>query len=243
MRAFLRSDVGRVRQVNEDRCAVSGAEGTPIRWSGELAADGAWALLADGIGGHVAGEVAATLAIEVLRPLMPHIQTADDVQRAVNLADEAIFMAMSMRPELNGMGTTIAGAIIRPDAALTFNAGDSRVYALESGVLRQTSTDDVTRSGALMQCLGGYAEPVPMHVHAQWIDSDLDILLCSDGVTDLLSQVSIAELLAETSDNPADAVVNAALSAGGHDNASAIFLQRRNRGSCDPRLLAGSISN
>ena len=94
-----------------------------------------------------------------------------------------------------------------------------------------------------MQCLGGYAEPVPMHVHTQWIDSDLDILLCSDGVTDLLSQVSIAELLAETSDNPADAVVNAALSAGGHDNASAIFLQRRNRDSCDPRLLVGNISN
>jgi protein phosphatase len=218
-------------------------DGSPIQWIGDIAEDGGWALLADGMGGHVAGEIAATLAVEVLRPLMSHIQTPEDVQRAVNLADEAIFMAMKMRPELHGMGTTIAGAVIRPRGALTFNAGDSRVYALDRGVLRQTSIDDVMRSGALLQCLGGYAEPVPMHVHTKWVDADVDILLCSDGVTDLLSDVRMAELLAETSEDPAQDIVSAALSAGGHDNASAIFLQRRNPGSCDPQLLAGNISN
>ena len=230
VRAFLRSDVGRVRQVNEDRCAVSGSGGITINWSGELNADGGWALLADGMGGHVAGEIAAALAIEVLRPLMPHIHTTEDVQRAVNLADEAIFMAMEMRPELHGMGTTIVGAVTRPGAALTFNVGDSRIYAVESGVLRQTSTDDVTRSGALMQCLGGYAEPVPIHVHTAWIEPNVDILLCSDGVTDMLSDVKIADALGETTDDPADAVVSAALAAGGHDNTSVIILKRRNTG-------------
>ncbi len=207
---------------------MSGSDGSPTNWSGELAADAGWALLADGMGGHVAGEIAAALAIEVLRPLMPYIRTVKDVQRAVNLADEAIFMAMRMRPELHGMGTTIAGAVTGQGVTLTFNAGDSRVYAIDRGVLRQTSTDDKTRSGALMQCLGGYAEPVPIHVHTQWIDLEQDILLCSDGVTDLLSDVRIAEVLAEPPGDPAEAIVSAALAAGGHDNTSVIFLKRRN---------------
>ena len=100
MKCFVASDVGKVRSNNEDRCAVSAAAGCLTSWQGALAAEGGWALLADGVGGHVAGEVAATLALEVMRPLMAGIRSNEDVQRAVNAADEAVFMAMDMRPEL-----------------------------------------------------------------------------------------------------------------------------------------------
>jgi serine/threonine protein phosphatase PrpC len=205
---------------------VSGVGGTVVDWTGELVEDGGWALLADGLGGHVAGEVASALAIEVIRPVMPQLRTDDDVHRAVNAADTAIFMAMDMRPELRGMGTTIAGVVLRPDATITFNAGDSRIYALEHGSLTQTSIDDATKGGALLQCLGGYQEPVPIHVHVQRFGPEAAVLLCSDGLTNMLSDDEIASVLASDPDNPASHLVEAGLAAGGHDNVSVIFIQR-----------------
>lgn len=204
---------------------MSGVRGTPVDWSGELAVDGGWALLADGMGGHVAGDVAASLAIEVMRPMMPELRTDMDITDAVNCADEAIFMAMQMRPELHGMGTTIAGVLLRPAAAMAFNAGDSRVYSFENGNLSQVSVDDVTRNGHLLQCLGGYAEPVRMFVHVRRIYAGASILICSDGLTDMVTDSDIAAILSNCPVDPAAALVDAALAGGGHDNVSVIFIE------------------
>lgn len=224
LKVFVASDVGRVRSNNEDRCAVSAAAGFLTDWRGALASEGGWALLADGVGGHVAGEIAATLAIEVMRPLMPGIQADEDIERAVNVADKAIFMAMDMRPELRGLATTITGAVFRPDEVITFNVGDSRAYSFEKGVLRQTSKDDVTSSGRLLQCLGGFQEQVPLLVHKHSVERRAGVLLCSDGLTDLLPDAEIEAVLRRTPDDPARALVDAALAAGGHDNVSVIFV-------------------
>lgn len=223
-KAFVRSHVGCVRADNEDACAVSEAPGLLTNWSGELDSDGGWALVADGVGGHVAGEVAATLAIEVMRPLMPGLRSDADIQKVVNAADQAIFLAMEMRPELHGMATTIAGVVLRPDGALTFNAGDSRVYVYEEGTLTQVSRDDATRSGALLQCLGGFQEPVPLYVHVNRAERGSSILICSDGLTNMLSDHQIAQTLQANARTPADALVDAALAAGGHDNVSVIVI-------------------
>ncbi|WP_300974468.1 protein phosphatase 2C domain-containing protein [Sphingomonas sp. LHG3406-1] len=220
----MASDVGRVRANNEDRCAVSAAAGCVTGWRGVLASEGGWAVLADGVGGHVAGEVAATLAIEVMRPLLAGVRTDEDVQRAVNAADQAIFMAMDMRPELRGMATTIAGAVFQSGQVITFNAGDSRAYSFENGTLTQRSKDDVRRGGALLQCLGGFQEPVPLFVHVRHFKSSASVLLCSDGLTDLLPDKKIEALLRQNPDDPARALVDAALAAGGHDNVSVIFM-------------------
>jgi PPM family protein phosphatase len=224
-RAFVRSHVGHVRSSNEDRCAVSACKSVVERWQGEIQAEGGWALVADGVGGHVAGEVAAAIAIEVLRPLMPQLRTDDDIQKAVNSADQAIYMAMQMRPDLHGMATTIAGVVLRRDGILAFNAGDSRLYAFHRDRLEQISTDDATRSGALLQCLGGFQEPVPMLVHVRRVQPEAHILICSDGLTDMLPDEQIAGVLRECSPEPAEALVEAALGAGGHDNVSVIVIQ------------------
>ena len=226
LRAFVRSHVGAVRADNEDRCAVSGVDGTPVEWIGQLSQDGGWALLADGMGGHVAGEIAASLAVEVLRPQMRKLRTDQDVQGAVNAADEALFMAMDMRPELRGMGTTIAGVVLFPGAALAFNAGDSRIYAFQRGKLTQISTDDATRSGALLQCLGGFQEPVPILVHVYRVRPAAAILLCSDGLTNMLTDREIAQVLSSKPPDPAASLVDAAVRAGGHDNVSVIFIEQ-----------------
>lgn len=226
VKAFVASDVGKVRSNNQDRCAVSAATGCLTRWRGTLASEGGWALIADGVGGHVAGEVAANLAIEVMRPLMAGMRTDEDVQRAVNAADEAIFMAMDMRPELRGMATTITGAVFQSDRAITFNVGDSRAYSFGNGPLTQTSTDDSTHSGALLQCLGGFQEQVPILVHIRRIEQAADVLLCSDGLTDLVPDAAIEAVLRRAPANLAQALVDAALTAGGHDNISVIALVR-----------------
>jgi protein phosphatase len=224
VKAFVASDVGKLRSNNEDRCAVSAAAGCLTSWRGTLASEGGWALLADGVSGHVAGEVAATLAIEAMRPLMARIRTDEDVQQAVNAADEAIFMAMDVRRGLRGMATTITGAVLQSGRAITFNVGDSRGYSFQDGALTQTSKDDVTRSGALLQCLGGFQEPVPLLVHVNHIDRRAGILLCTDGLTDMVPRSQIEAALRLDQENPARALVDAALDAGGHDNVSVIFI-------------------
>ena len=214
-----------MRSSNEDRCAVSGSEDSLKSWQGELSIDSGWALVADGVGGHVAGEVAASIAIEVLRPMMGQLRGDEDIQQAVNAADRAIMMAMEMRPELRGMATTIAGVVLGPDGILAFNVGDTRVYAFDDGLLEQVSTDDATRNGALLQCLGGFQEPVPLLVHVRRVRPEANMLLCSDGLTDMLQDEQIARVLNENPEQPAQALVRSALTAGGHDNVSVIVIQ------------------
>ena len=224
-RAFVQSHVGLVREGNEDACAVSGVAERVTSWSGLISSENGWALVADGVGGHVAGETASALAIEILRPMMSELRTDEDVQDAVNAADAALFTAMDLRPELRGMGTTIAGVGLRPGGAFSLSAGDSRVYAFKNGTLTQISIDDATKRGHLLQCLGGFQEPVPLFVHTHDLERDATILVCTDGLTNELTDAQIAEILTSRPPDPALALVDAALEAGGHDNVSVVVIE------------------
>ena len=224
-KAFVASHVGLLRTLNEDACAVSSATERVTDWTGSISSQDGWALIADGLGGHVAGEIASALAIEIMRPLMSALQTEQDIQDAVNTADAGLFMAMELRPELHGLGTTIAGVLLRPSKAITFNAGDSRCYLFESGALTQVSVDDRTKRGRLLQCLGGFQEPVPMYVHTHPVEGDATILLCSDGLSDLVADDEICSILASRAANPAQALVDAALKAGGNDNVTVVVIE------------------
>jgi serine/threonine protein phosphatase PrpC len=165
------------------------------------------------------------LAIEVLRPMMPGLKGHGDIQNAVNMADQALFLAMEMRPELRGLATTIAGVILRPNGVVAFNCGDTRIYALNDGTLRQLSVDDTTRSGHLLQCLGGFQEPAPVYVHTCTVDARSTLLICSDGLSNLVADEQIATVLRAMPSNPALALVNAALEHGADDNVSVIVIE------------------
>jgi serine/threonine protein phosphatase PrpC len=119
---------------------------------------------------------------------------------------------------------TIAGVVLRPDQTITFNVGDSRIYGFEDGELSQISRDHTAKSGALLQCLGGLQEPVPLLVHVHRLRGRV-ILVCSDGLTDMLSDQQIAAVLTSDPVDPATSLVDAAVAAGGHDNVSAIVIQ------------------
>ncbi len=218
--------VGSVRDNNEDAYLTSGqdVDHALASWEGPLNPDG-WALVADGMGGHAAGEVASDLAIRCLASLLPTLSSTKEVAAAIEAASMALFGAMKARPELSGMGTTIAGVRLLSGSALIFNAGDSRIYHQLGGSLRQVSQDHVVGGYMLTKCLGGTSvrEPVEPFARALDLPPGSSVLLCTDGITDELSDADISQLLQAGS--PADALVQAAVASGGRDNATAVVLQ------------------
>src|ERR1041384_6750561 len=124
------TDTGRRREHNED--AVLAA--APIF------------LVADGMGGHAAGEVAAALAVERFGSLVGHDDVRpDDVLRVIGEAHQSIIDREAVQHEIAGMGTTISGLCLGTVAGsphwFIFNVGDSRVYRLSNGILQQMTTD------------------------------------------------------------------------------------------------------
>ena len=113
------------------------------------------------------------------------------------------------------MGTTVAGVVVTPSRVIAFNVGDSRVYRIEDGALVQLSTDDtpgpklpdgrtaVYTSSIISQVLGGYGPSGPesgsSHVLSEPLKDGARYLICSDGLTDLLDQAAIEQVLDETS--------------------------------------------
>lgn len=223
--------VGHVRANNEDAIAVSGTDPFPLfRWEGELALRHGWALVADGMGGHVAGEAASQLAIELLRPVMSRLTNAGQVTAALQAVNEALFDTMKRHPALAGMGTTIAGVIFLGDRALAFNLGDSRIYLHHRDALTQLSHDDVVGGNMLTQCLGGQSAPTELDPHVQEIrlSPGAKLLLCSDGLTDMLADEQIEVLLHSSDSRPTERLVQTALDAGGIDNVSAVVIELGN---------------
>ena len=220
---------GMVRQNNEDSLY-------PDR-SGE--SDGpAVLMVADGMGGHVAGEVASRLAINAAAS-----STLDPGDR-VAAANRAIREEVARQPDLQGMGTTLTLVELTPEGTARFgHVGDSRAYLLRDGELRQL-TDDHTvaaeyvalgqlsveeatghpQSHMLTRCLG-----LTRFVNVDEFDLELEagdrLLLCSDGLNLMVAPDGIVENLSGgTADEAAWKLVEVANKAGGHDNTSVIVI-------------------
>jgi serine/threonine protein phosphatase PrpC len=199
-------------------------------------------LVADGMGGHAAGEVASRTVAEHL--VRRAAQATDEAAMAQLLheANDELFGLMNETPVWYGMGTTVAGVAVAPSGVLVFNVGDSRVYRIEAGGLVQLSTDDtpgpklpdgrtaVYTSSIITQVLGGYgpdqpAEQIDPHVLSEPLADGARYLICSDGLTDLLEQTAIEELLDHNDEASAAALFEAAMARGGDDNISLILLR------------------
>jgi len=186
--------------------------------------------VADGLGGHAAGEVASTYVARGLAALAAGLKDAGDVTRALIELNRELFSQMDAAPDLAGMGTTVAGLLLLPDEVVWFNVGDSKVFEEEGGYLGQISVDDSPagpkRSGVVTQTLGGASEPTRIHPHVGSIEhrSPARYLICSDGLTDAVPLESIEEAMKDADD--ADLVqdlIDEALEAGAPDNVSIIL--------------------
>lgn len=232
---------GCVRAHNEDTVAVgrwirNAPMKAPIQTVHDLDAP-LLCLVADGMGGHAAGEEASRLAAFRLSERIPDVEDEKSVEALLHDVNRAVFDAMDAPGGLQGMGTTIVGMVLRPAGVLHFNVGDSRLYRHRDGYLRQLSIDDVPaigpdagegrarRSHRLTQALGGaeaFVEIAP-HIGTQPLAAGWRYLLCSDGLTDMLDLDSIETRVGADDEISVMALLDAALAAGGEDNISILL--------------------
>jgi serine/threonine protein phosphatase PrpC len=231
---------GRVRPANEDAIAIdtrvlTGEMSTPMVMTGS--GDGCLLMVADGMGGHAQGAMASRAALDHLATAADRISSPESWAKEIEAANQHLYALMQQHQAALGMGTTLVGALLTPTALLIFNVGDSRCYLFSSDRLIQLSEDDVVkerndgsghrRSHVITQALGGSSFPIEIEPHIN-VDAPLQpeetLLLCSDGLTDMVDDSEIAEVL-RAADDPIRAVrdlAGKAFSAGARDNVSLI---------------------
>jgi protein phosphatase len=232
---------GLVRSSNEDAMAIAGQLLT-----GDMDhvhyqhVDGSNCLLmiADGMGGHAQGALASMTVLDHLITDAERLLELQGAAAAVDTANARLYAVMAAHPESEGMGTTVVGAMLCAGSLLVFNVGDSRCYRTGHGELCQLSHDDVTsiakdaaghrQSHAITQCIGAVPFQLPLSPHIVAhppLAVGETLLLCSDGLTDMVDDQAIAHLLTEDASGLTDAVrklAQAAIKAGGADNLSII---------------------
>ena len=232
-----RSDVGLVRGHNEDSFLLR----TPLF------------VVSDGMGGHAAGEVASSIAVETVGERAPG--TADDVLlgAAVEAANMAVIEAAEQGIGKPGMGCTVTSVLIEKNKMAVAHVGDSRAYVLRQGTLVRVTHDhsyveELVDSGQITadearthpsrsiitRALGSDPDMYADHFSLEVNDSDR-VILCSDGLSSMISDAEI-EALAVSSATPqqaADNLVAAALTAGGADNVTVVVVDVLNDGIAD----------
>lgn len=236
------TDVGQLREHNEDF----------IGWDVHLGL----VLLADGMGGHNAGEVASELAVssirdalqDVLGPDMASsnmIDFNDAIREAIVYANEEIIRMANERLECAGMGTTIVVTLFHDDRVIIANVGDSRMYRLRDKEMTQLTTDhslvqemldngyiseeeaQLSASRNLITRALGIADQVEVDVAQDTLQNGDIYLLCSDGLTDLVTDDEILQLLLQSKDGlktGCKRLISLANEKGGKDNISVILI-------------------
>lgn len=227
MRAILRSEIGKVRDRNEDTAHIGNG----------------FFIVCDGMGGHQAGDVASRMAVKIIAEgLSETPQTIKTLLSAIHQANDSVFRLAQSDRNLFGMGTTLTAMLTDDDQVILAQIGDSRAYLYRGGVLRQCTHDhsvvaDLVRSGVLTK------EQARVHPQRNLITRSLgtearvevDIfevgrkkddwwLLCSDGLSDLVSDIEMQDILFNTSlEAAADALIALALLRGGTDNVTLLL--------------------
>lgn len=223
-----RTDVGHVRDHNEDSLVVM-----PPLFA-----------VADGMGGHEAGEVASEITIATLTELAPHHPDAEALVRAVEAANLNVLKGPQRGIGREGMGTTLTAAILEGERLLVTQVGDSRAYLLHQGALQQITRDhslmtDMIEAGQLTprearvhpnrsvitRAIGSDPRMQP-DVYEINVEAGDRILLCSDGLNAMVEDPTIEGIMRRTQDPQkcASNLVDAALEAGGHDNVTVIVI-------------------
>lgn len=229
MKAAGRTDRGKVRELNEDTFGYNDC----------------LFVVADGMGGHQAGEVASALAVETILKanLTGDIKAA--LKETLALANQTILTQAEKNTELTGMGTTVAVLYLENDLAYVTNIGDSRVYYLSDNKLNQLTSDhslvnELVKNGEitveeakshpqrniLTQALGSNDTLDPEIIKLE-INKGDKFLLCSDGLTSSVSETLIKELISQKNDPEiiVDQLIDSANELGGADNITVVLVE------------------
>lgn len=243
MEVAFQTHIGRVRQTNEDAGAIQSLQ------EGWVAA-----IVADGMGGHKAGDVASQMAVERISAYMQGLsfpmdvtEIENQVDSAIHLANQEIYQYAKNNPECSGMGTTVVIAVVNEHRGVLAHIGDSRIYRWHNGEL-ELLTNDHTLVNELLKNHQITPEEALTHPRrniitravgtdevveadfsmVEWKAGDI-FLLCSDGLYGKVSQLDMERILQEADvEKAAEELVNLALDAGGHDNITVALLKHKN---------------
>lgn len=237
MKTAFKTDVGRVREINEDAILADAESGIFI--------------LADGLGGHQAGEVASAIVVkEAYEYLRGHLNEIMEkgAERlligAAYAANRAILEKSKTDVMLHGMGSTLVAVLIYKDKAHICNVGDSRAYLIRDGISQLTKdhavAEELWQKGLfiknnlygqyrhiLTRALGisNYIEPELFRLELKKGDI---LIVCSDGLTDMIDDMKIKDIINMNYDDintAADKLINEANNKGGRDNISVIVIK------------------
>lgn len=243
------TDVGKRRDHNEDIFLIDEHLGLYM--------------VCDGMGGHAAGEVASRIAAETVKRFLEATNSDEDLtwpfeldeslsmegnrlRTAIRLANRHVLHAIQEKHEYRGMGTTIATVTVFNQMAHLGHVGDSRIYLIRAGELKQVTEDhswigEQMRQGILSKDEAsrhplrnvitralGSREDVEVDVQEQVLQPDDRLLLCSDGLTTMLNDEEISRTVAEAGgdiDKACRRLVDKANDRGGEDNVTVVMVQ------------------
>lgn len=241
MQTVFKTDRGKVRQHNEDNGGIfRNAEGICL------------AIVADGMGGHRAGDVASTMTIDLLKESWEEgndIETATDAENwlrtHITKVNEILFQHAEENPECQGMGTTIVAAICTEKFATIANIGDSRCYLYNESGFKQVTDDhslvnELVRTGqiskedaehhprknVLLRALGTELK-VEMDVLTIIFEEEDLLLLCSDGLSNKISDQEMKDVVSteQSLEEKATMFIEVANHYGGEDNITLVLVQ------------------
>ena len=238
MKSYSKTDIGKVRQMNQD--FIYSKDG-PIGALPNLFA------VADGMGGHRAGDFASRYVIDKVVTLISADNRPDPesvIKKALTIANEELYEISMKDPDKNGMGTTFVAAVIKDGLLYAFNVGDSRLYVINKSIEQVTNdhsyVQEMVDNGKLRQGAARLHPQKNVITRAVGVFPDLEIdcfkrvlrphdeiLLCSDGLTNMLDDTRIEQLI-RTGIDPVDKVerlIQSANDNGGTDNISVVYIE------------------
>ena len=245
MKVFSKTDIGLERSMNQDSLLVSDNNDNGLNLF----------ILADGMGGYKGGEIASKVAITAVNKFITEKfdfipkdkeSILQLLEEAIEFANTAIFEESELDEELQDMGTTLEVVMIYRNKIYIGHIGDSRIYRFRKNNLKRITTDhsyvekliqdgEITREESyshpkknlLIRALGTDKEVEPDLIYTVLNKDDM-LLICSDGLTNMIREERIFEIVKES--NPEDVteiLINEANNAGGLDNITVIFIDNR----------------
>lgn len=240
VRIVAATHTGSVRTRNEDcygatSLAASRTDGEVV--SVEVSKLPCCAVVADGLGGHPAGDIASAVAVESV--LAEESKTASDLVAAVHRANQAVVDAMAQHENSVGMGSTVAAVLANGSELTVVNVGDSTVFELENDRLVQLSTDDSPVGVSILpglpaatvtQSLGGSPQlaAIDPHVYQDAFAPPRRLLLSTDGLTNFVPRHELTNALRQNDAvQVVDRLLALAIEAGAPDNVTCVLMDLR----------------
>ena len=241
IKAYAKSDKGKIREINEDYFYISTSLDEVQLY-----------ILADGMGGYNGGEIASKLAVQTAKNYIENnfkeIEKDKDsiiqlLGSSMEYANMVVYEKAKENPELQGMGTTLEICLIYNNKAYIGHVGDSRIYRIRKQFIRKLTQDHsyvqklvkegtITNEQAahhpqknmLMKALGCNAFVEPDVMVKGFLKDDI-LIICSDGLTNLVDQETIYEMASKNMEQATKDLVNLANDRGGYDNITVIVIK------------------